>query len=79
MHSDFQQGYFCLKITNPVFEKVDILNGNQVRTSKADKEMHGFGVANIVKTAKEHGGDVELSVNGENFTLDVSLWLNPEV
>lgn len=79
VHSDFQQGYFCLKITNPVFEKVDILNGNQVRTSKADKEMHGFGVANIVKTAKEHGGDVELSVNGENFTLDVSLWLNPEV
>ena len=79
VHSDFQQGYFCLKITNPVFEKIEIRNGNQVRTSKADKTMHGFGVANIVKTAKKHGGDVEMSADDENFTLNVSLWLNPEV
>lgn len=79
VHSDFQQGCFWLKITNPVFEKVEIRNGNQVRTSKADKDMHGFGVANIVKTAKKYGGDVELSAEDGTFTLDVSLWLKSEL
>ena len=79
VHSDFQQGYFCLNITNPVFEKVDIRNGNQVRTSKEDKDMHGFGVANIVKTAKKYRGEAALSADEQLFTLEVSLWLNPEI
>ena len=79
IHSDFQQGYFCLKITNPVFEKVEIRNGNQVRTSKADKSMHGFGVANIVKTAQKYDGEAVLSADDSLFTLEVSLWLKPEI
>ncbi len=79
IHSDFQQGLFCLKITNPVFEKVEIRNGNQVQTSKEDKNMHGFGVANIVKTAQKYGGESVLSADDRLFTLEVSLWLNPEI
>ena len=79
IHSDFQQGYFCLKITNPVFEKVEIRNSNQIQTSKKDKNMHGFGVANIVKTARKYNGDVELSSDGKLFTLEANLWLNLEI
>lgn len=79
VHSDFQQGYFRLKIMNPVFEHVEIRNGNQVTTSKKDKHIHGFGVANIVKTAKKYSGETVLSADYKLFTLEVSLWLNPEI
>lgn len=79
VHSDFQQGLCCLKITNPVFEKVEIRNGNQVTTSKQDRQMHGFGVANIVKTAKKYDGDAVLSAENGIFTLEVSFWMKPEI
>lgn len=79
VHSDFQQGYFCLKIINPVFDHVEIRNGNQVKTSKMDNRIHGFGVANIVKTAKKYGGDAVLSADDKLFTLEVNLWLNPDI
>lgn len=79
IHSDFQQGYYSLHITNPVFEKVEIKNGNQVKTSKKDKSNHGFGVSNIVRTTQKYGGDTEISCRDQKFILEVSLWLNPEI
>lgn len=79
IRSDFQQGYFFLQITNPVFEKVEIRNGNQIRTTKENPSMHGFGVANIVRTAKKYDGDAALSADDRLFTLEVSLWLKQEV
>ena len=78
IQSDFQQGYFFMKITNPVFERVEIHNGNQVRTTKANPSMHGFGVANIVRTAQKYDGDAALSADDACFTLEVNLWLKKE-
>lgn len=78
IHSDFQQGYFFLKITNPVFEKVEIRNGNQLRTTKTENpSMHGFGVSNIVRTAKKYDGDAAISADDKLFTLELNLWLKP--
>lgn len=79
IRSDFRQGYFCLKITNPVFETVEIRNGNQIKTSKEETSLHGFGIANIVKTAKKYGGEVKLSADQTLFTLEADLWLTHEV
>lgn len=79
IRSDFRQGYFCLKITNPVFETVEIRNGNQIKTSKEETSLHGFGIANIVKTAKKYGGEVKLSADQTLFTLEADLWLMHEV
>lgn len=75
INSNFRQGYFFLKITNPVFDKVEIKNGNKVRTSKRDTALHGFGVANIVKTVNKYGGTTDLSAENGTFTLNVSLQL----
>ena len=78
IHSDFQQGYFFLKITNPVFERVEVRNGNQLRTTKTENpSMHGFGVANIVRTAKKYDGDAAISADEHLFTLELNLWLKP--
>ncbi len=73
--SDFCKGYFFFKVTNPVFDKVEIKNGNQVRTSKKDSSLHGFGVANIVKTVEKYSGKTELSVKDGEFILDIQLML----
>ena len=77
--SDFKQGCFFLKITNPIFEKVEIKNDNQVKTSKDNPNMHGFGVANIVKTVKKYDGTATLSSDDFTFTLEVMLWLKSDI
>lgn len=77
--SDFRQGYFLFRVTNPVFDKVEIKHGNQVRTSKEDSSLHGFGVANIVKAVEKYSGRTELSVNNGEFILDVELMLEQNI
>jgi hypothetical protein len=73
--SDFRQGYFFLRVSNPMFEEVKFKGKNKVVTSKADKEHHGFGVANIVHTAEKHGGTAEISTDNGQFTIEVQLML----
>ena len=73
--SDFRQGYFFLRVSNPMFEEVKFKGKNKVVTSKADKEHHGFGVANIVHTAEKHGGTADISTDNGQFTIEVQLML----
>lgn len=73
--SDFRQGYFFLRVSNPMFEEVKFKGKNKVATSKADKEHHGFGVANIVHTAEKHGGTADISTDNGQFTIEVQLML----
>ena len=53
--SDFRQGYFFVKISNPMFSAVSFKGKNQLVTSKNDKSLHGFGVANIINTGAKNG------------------------
>ncbi len=76
--ADFRQGYFFLRVSNPMFEEVKFKGKNKVATSKADKEHHGFGVANIVHTAEKYGGTAEISTDNGQFTIEVQLMLEHE-
>jgi len=73
--ADFKQGYFFFKISNPMFEEVKFKGKNKVATSKSDKEHHGFGVANIVRTAEKYGGTADISTDNGQFTIGVQLML----
>ena len=73
--SDLKQGYFFFRASNPMFEEVKLKGKNKVATSKADKEHHGFGVANIVRTAEKYSGTAEISANNGEFTIEVQLLL----
>jgi hypothetical protein len=73
--ADFKQGYFFFKASNPMFEEVKFKGKNKVATSKSDKEHHGFGVANIVRTAEKYDGTAEISTDNNEFTIDVQLLL----
>ena len=43
----------------------------QLRTTKEDKELHGFGLNNIRKTVEGMGGTMEISQDGSEFVLDI--------
>ncbi len=65
---------FVLNISNPVINNIRIKN-NEVKTSKADKENHGFGVALVKKTAKNYNGFVQLSCENNVFKIQVGFIL----
>lgn len=69
---------FVLNVSNPVLNKVEIKN-NAVKTSKSDKENHGFGVELIKKTAKKYNGFVKLNCDNNIFTITVGFIKNREV
>lgn len=73
--SDFSQGYYFLNISNPLFEKVEIEKGKKIKTSKEDKTLHGWGIANIIKTVKKYDGTSDFSANDGVFTFHAELKL----
>lgn len=76
--ADFKQGFFFFRAVNPVFEEVQFKGKNRVVTSKTDKDKHGFGVANIVRTAEKYGGTAEISADNGEFAIEVQLTLLQE-
>lgn len=76
--SNFKQGYFFFKISNPIFEEVCIDSKNKLVTSKKDNERHGFGVANIIHTVEKYDGNAEISTDNNIFTLDIQMQLKEE-
>ncbi len=77
--ASFRQGYFFFNITNPIYESVEIKSNNTIATSKSDKDHHGFGVTNILRTVQKYDGEAELSADDNKFTLDLNLVLKPEI
>ena len=48
-------------------------NGDEIVTSKQDKELHGFGIRNIRDSVKRYSGTVDIEVTGHNFVIDIIL------
>ncbi len=74
VESRIKGNWFNFVIKNPVKNKVQIKN-NAVKTSKSDKENHGFGLENIKRVAKKYDGRVELACDDIEFTLKVFMML----
>lgn len=69
---------WLLQVKNPVAHKVDV-RGGVIRTSKADKENHGLGLANVRRAAERYDGYLELKCDDHCFTAEVGLMLKSEV
>lgn len=74
INSVLKKNIWVLLITNPS-EKVNIKNSNSIKTSKAEKDIHGFGLSNINKVAKKYNGDFSLEYNEGIFQSKVQLML----
>ena len=64
-----------LSFVNPVSKKVLIKNG-RVKTTKSDRQNHGFGIDNIRSAIKKYDGLFDISCNDNQFTLDVTVFID---
>lgn len=68
---------WLLTVKNPVQQKV-IIRGGTIRTSKAEAESHGIGIANVRRAAEKYHGYLDLECDDHCFTAEVGLMLNTE-
>ena len=68
---------FVLNVSNSVIDNIRI-NNNEVKTSKADTENHGFGIVLVKKTVKNYNGFVKLSCENNVFKIQVGFILKGE-
>ena len=67
-------GFMFVNMSNPVDKPVAI-KSNKIKTTKADKSLHGFGLYSLDKVVKKHNGEMKLSCDDNVFNLDLSLCL----
>lgn len=48
-------------------------NAKQIRTSKADGFLHGFGISNMGRTAEKYGGTCTTTQENGKFTLKILI------
>lgn len=75
LNSVVRQGYLFFSITNPVCKPVTVKGKNSIATSKSDREHHGYGISNIVRTAEKYEGEVDITVQDSIFRLEVQVHL----
>ena len=68
--------FFMMIATNPC-ASCPVIKDGQIKTSKKEKELHGFGIKNISSAAANYGGEVSLSCEpapyGGTFTIEVMI------
>lgn len=67
-----KNSYFNILITNSVAEKVEI-NENHVKTSKKEKNIHGFGLKSINNIVQKHNGSILISQGENTFSVNIQL------
>lgn len=67
------RNFLVLSFTNSVKGQLKITKDNRIRTSKLDKENHGFGLENIKAVVKEYNGDFKVRVTKDTFELEIVL------
>ena len=65
-------GFVFINITNPVDKKVS-MKGHIPKTSKPDKDMHGFGLYSVEKALKRYQGNLSLDCDDKNFCVSMEL------
>lgn len=63
-----QKGLLVFQISNPLEEALKIENG-KVKTSKEDKDRHGYGLESIRKISERYDGHMEIQTSEDTFTL----------
>jgi len=61
-----------IALQNPIEWKIE-MDGTCLFTTKEDKEIHGIGTKNILKTVKKYEGNIEFLVAEGNFRVEILL------
>lgn len=73
--SSYRRGNICMmEFENSFSGKLVWDKGSGLpRTTKSDRQGHGFGLANIRRVAQKYRGEIEIETNGECLKLSVML------
>lgn len=74
VNSFLKKNIWILLIANPS-KKVEIKGVNSILTSKAETDIHGFGLSNVNKVAQKYNGDFSLEYDEGIFKSKVQLML----
>lgn len=61
-----------IDVHNPVGNSIEIFEG-RLMTSKKDKNLHGFGVKNIIQRVKKYQGTYEYKIENDYFTVEIYM------
>lgn len=64
---------YLIEFVNSFRGKLCLNENGLPETSRQDRGRHGFGLANIRRTAQKYHGDMDIQINGGTFTLRVML------
>lgn len=67
-----QKAYLCIHVENKASHDVLASNPNLL-TSKADKDIHGYGIKNIRQIVEQYNGMMSAAMNQDRFSLIVML------
>lgn len=68
-----QNGYFFIRVTNPVAAGARTGRLLELKTTKENKELHGNGVKIIRRVAEKYHGSASFRVDNGQFVADVML------
>jgi len=75
IESKIENRFWFINIQNPSPSQVLVI-GNSIKTSKDDKELHGYGLNNIERVIQRCGGKLNLSCANGVFVFDAALKLD---
>jgi sensor histidine kinase regulating citrate/malate metabolism len=61
-----------IDIWNPVASKVEIVDG-KLRTTKQDKNLHGFGTANMIQRVEKYHGTIDFENKENLFYVHINM------
>lgn len=67
-----QRNYFCITVKNRIKESVLLKNPN-LKTTKVEKDIHGFGIESVKMLAEKYGGITDFSESNGYFLAEI--WL----
>lgn len=69
----YNLGTLRIKVENTVKEKVNTVNG-KIKTTKHDKNKHGYGMENIINVVHKYNGFIEYSNKNNRFIMEITLF-----
>lgn len=72
IHCVCNSGFAFIEIKNPVQKKVEI-HGNLPKTTKSNKELHGFGLYSLENVIKKYEGEVICKCDESTFTITMEF------
>lgn len=71
VESDFADGNLVFSVANPT--AVSLPDGAELKTTKADKRNHGYGIKNVKKTVGKYDGMMDIETENREFRVTIVM------